>query len=341
MIGFGVAGEVFHAPLIRTTPGLRLAAVVTSDPVRGQRAAARYGAAVLPRAEDVWRSTEYGLAVIAAPNAHHVPLAHASIDAGLPVVLDKPLATAATDAEEIVEHAVSAGVLLSVFHNRRWDGDLLTVQRLLHQGQLSGVTRFESRFERWRPTPKTGWRESGGAADGGGLLLDLGSHLVDQARLLFGPVVTVYAEFDRRRPGVAVEDDVMLSLLHAGGVRSQLWMSAVAAIGGPRFRVLSATGGYVTYGLDGQEEALRAGGSPSDPSWGAEPADTWGRFGTDADSTVVPTERGDYPAYYAGMVRSLRDGAPPPVDPADAVAVAEILDAARQSATDGDVVTLA
>lgn len=340
LVGFGTAGEVFHAPLISTTPGLRLAAVVTGDPARARRVATRYGADVLPQAEDLWRSGAIDLAVIAAPNVAHVPLVQAAIDGGLPIVVDKPMATTAADARDLVAWAAHAGVPFSVFHNRRWDGDLLTVRRLLAEGRLPGVTRFESRFERWRPEPKTGWRESGGATDGGGLLLDLGSHLVDQALVLFGPVSTVYAEVDRRRPGVEVEDDVMLSLTHRSGVRSQLWMSAVAPLAGPRFRVLGAAGGYLSYGLDGQESALRAGRSPADPGWGVEPVSAWGSFGTEGSLETVPTEPGDYPAFYAGMVATLRDGAPPPVDPADAVAVAEVLDAARRSAAVSDVVTL-
>ena len=331
---------MFHAPLISTTPGLRLAAVVTSDAARASRASGRYGAEVLARAENLWGRGDLGLVVIAAPNVAHVPLARAAVQAGVPVVVDKPLALTSGAARDLLAEAAQAGVLLSVFQNRRWDGDLLTVRRLLQTGRLSEVTRFESRFERWRPAPKPGWRESGGEADGGGLLLDLGSHLVDQAVLLFGPVSAVYAELDRRRPGVAVEDDVALSLAHRSGVRSQLWMSAVAAISGPRFRVLGRTGAYVKYGWDGQEAALKAGGTPADPQWGVEPAATWGRFGTDAESEAVPTERGDYPAFYAGVVAALRDGAPPPVDPADAVAVLEVLDAARRSAAGDGVVTL-
>jgi scyllo-inositol 2-dehydrogenase (NADP+) len=341
LIGYGTAGEVFHAPLISATPGLRLAVVVTGDEARGRRAASRYGARVVPRAAELWHIGDIGLVVVAVPNAAHVILARAAVDAGLPVVVDKPLATTAEDARSLLDYAAQAGVFLTAFQNRRWDGDLLTLRRLLGDGRLSGVTRFESRFERWRPMPKPGWRESGGETDGGGLLLDLGSHLVDQAILLFGPVDSVYAEVDRRRPGVEVEDDVMVSLHHRGGVRSQLWMSAVAAIGGPRFRVIGATGAYVIYGLDGQEAALRAGGSPADPSWGLAPEPTWGRFGTDEESVPVPTERGNYPAFYDAVARSLREGTPLPVDPADAVAVLDVLDAARRSATGAGVVTLA
>ncbi len=338
LIGYGIAGEVFHAPLIAATPGLRLDAVVTRVGERGARAAARYGAEIVASVEELWPRRP-GLLVVAAPNDAHVPLARQAVAAGVAVVVDKPLAPTAAEARSLVELADEAGVLLSVFHNRRWDGDLRTVRQLMSDGRLRDVSRFESRFERWRPAPKPGWRESSGE-QGGGLLLDLGSHLVDQALLLFGPVRGVYAELDMRRPGVTVEDDVLITLLHDSGVRSALWMSAVAAMPGPRFRVLSSTGAYVKYGLDGQEDALRAGGWPADADWGAEPAGTWGRWGTEEQAEMVPTERGDYPAYYAGIAVALRTGALPPVDPADAVAVAEVLDAARRSAAELRLVAL-
>jgi predicted dehydrogenase len=227
-----------------------------------------------------------------------------------------------------------------VFQNRRWDGDFRTVRRLVEDGQLGDVYRFESRFERWRPTPKAGWRESGGPDDGGGILLDLGSHLIDQALELFGPVSTVYGEADRRRPDVLVDDDAFVALTHAGGTRSHLWMSAVAARLGPRFRVLGGRAGYTKYGLDGQEAALRAGGSPADDGWGTEPPDTWGVLGTDADSRRVPTLPGTYEGFYADVRDALTGGAPLPVDPASSVQVLEIVEAARRSAETGAPVRL-
>jgi predicted dehydrogenase len=178
--------------------------------------------------------------VVAAPNRAHVPLARTAIDLGKAVVVDKPLALTAAEGRALVDAARARGVLLTVFQNRRWDGDLLTVRRLLTEGALGDVYRFESRFERWRPTPKPGWRESGAPEEGGGVLVDLGSHLVDQAASCSGPVSQVYAELDRRRPGVQVDDDAFVALTHASGVRSHLWMSAVAAQLGPRLRVLGA-----------------------------------------------------------------------------------------------------
>jgi predicted dehydrogenase len=340
VVGYGLAGSVFHAPLIAAEPRLRVAAIVTSSPERAERARAAYpGVRVAPSADELFeRPGGIGLVVIATPNRTHAPLARAALAAGLPVVVDKPFAVTVAEAEELVGFADKAGLVLSVFQNRRWDGDFLTVRRLVADGRLGDVHRFESRFERWRPVPKGGWREVGSVEDGAGLLYDLGSHLVDQALTLFGPVTSVYCELDRRRAGVRADDDAFLALTHASGVRSHLWMSAVAARPGPRFRLLGSAGAYVTYGLDPQEDALRAGRRPGDGSgpWGALPADRWGRVGADgagdADAEPVETVPGDYPAFYAAMADALLDGGGVPVDPLDAVATLRVLAEARRTA---------
>jgi scyllo-inositol 2-dehydrogenase (NADP+) len=340
LLGYGVAGEHFHAPLINATPGLDLAAIVTSDTERAARAVARYPQVVVhQRPYEIFAgAAEYDLVVIATPNASHVSLATAALDAGLPVVVDKPLATTSADAQRLVDHAKAAKLLLTVFQNRRWDGDFLTLQRLIHNGDLGTVWRFESRFERWRPQPKPGWRESGDPADGGGILADLGSHLVDQALVLFGPVTRVYATLDRRRPGVSVEDDACLELAHASGVRSTLWVSAVAADLGPRLRVLGSRAAYVVDGLDCQEDSLRAGEDPASPGWGKESPKRWGRVGAGDESHAVPRGPGQYPVFYSKVRDALRLAGPVPVKPEDAVATLRVLDAARRSAARSEVV---
>lgn len=334
LIGYGLAGAVFHAPLVAAEPGLRLAAIVTSDEERRARAAADHPEAeLLASADDVWAAPErFDLVVVAAPNRAHVPLVRAAIAARLPVVVDKPLAATAEEARALVDEAEEAGVALTVFQNRRWDGDLLTVRRLLDAGELGAVHRFESRFERWRPEPKAGWRERADPAEGGGVLLDLGSHLVDQALLLFGPAAHVYAELDVRRADAVVEDDAFIAITHASGVRSHLWMSAVAAHLGPRMRVLGDRAAYVKEGLDGQEEALRDGASPAgDPAWGAEPAERHGSVVAGREHRPVGTEPGAWPRFYAQVAAALRGEGPMPVDPRDAVRTLEVLDTARRS----------
>jgi scyllo-inositol 2-dehydrogenase (NADP+) len=218
---------------------------------------------------------------------------------------------------------------------------MLTVRRLLGEDAVGAVTRFESRFERWRPAVRTeAWRERGDPGEAGGLLFDLGSHLVDQALVLFGRPTHVYAEAERRRPGAAVDDDTFVALAHRDGVRSHLWMSTVAALPQARMRLLGLAGAYVKDGLDGQEEALRNGRRPGEPDWGRERPERWGRLARDDEITQIETEPGAYQRFYAGVERWLREGGAPPVDPADAVIGLEILEAAFASAEAADVVAL-
>ncbi|MES9519906.1 Gfo/Idh/MocA family protein [Streptomyces capoamus] len=348
LIGYGLAGSVFHAPLIAATEGLALDTVVTSSPERQQQARAEFPDVRLAAgAQELFdRADDLDLVVVASPNKTHVPLATAALEAGLPVVVDKPVAGTAAEARELAALAEQRGLLLSVFQNRRWDNDFLTLSRLLADGELGDPWRFESRFERWRPRPKGGWRESGDPAEIGGLLYDLGSHVVDQALVLFGPVTEVYAETDIRRPGAETDDDTFLALTHASGVRSHLHVSATTAQLGPRFRVLGSRAGYVKYGLDPQEAALREGGRPGAvEDWGAEDQSLWGRIGSgesplSGGGTPVPTLPGDYPAYYAAVAAALRGAGPNPVTALEAAAALDVLEAARRSARDKVTVTL-
>jgi predicted dehydrogenase len=338
LVGYGVAGAYFHAPLIHATPGLSLAAVVTRNVERQAEVGARYGAVGLAEVEDLWGRCD--LVVVASPNRTHVALTAAALEQGVPVVVDKPLARTAEEGRELVRLAKERGVMLTVFQNRRWDGDFLTVRRLVGEGALGGVRRFESRFERWRPVPKGGWREAGGLEEVGGLLYDLGSHLVDQALHLLGPVHEVYCESDVRRDGVASDDDTFVALTHAGGVRSHLWVSSVAARLGPRFRVLGSAAGFVKHGMDVQEERLRAGAAPDAPGFGEDEEARWGVLGTDDEHRVVRTEPGAYLDFYRGVVAAVRDGAAPPVDPESAVEALSVIEAARLSADRRIVVRL-
>lgn len=332
IVGYGLAGAVFHAPLVVAEPRLRVAAVVTSSAERAEQARRDHpGVRVAASADALLSDPDaLDLVVIATPNRTHAPLARQALAAGLPVVVDKPFALTVAEAESVIDEAERAGLPLTVFQNRRWDSDFRTVRRLIDEGRLGTVRRFESRFERWRPVSKGGWREVGAADDGAGILYDLGSHLVDQALTLFGPVTGIYCELDTRRPDVQADDDAFLALTHASGVHSHLWMNAVAPQLGPRLRVLGSENGYVTYGLDPQEDALRAGRRPGDGTpWGAVEPERWGLFGTEGTAEPIPSEPGDYPAFYAGVADALLDGAPVPVDPRDAVATLRILERAR------------
>jgi scyllo-inositol 2-dehydrogenase (NADP+) len=339
IIGYGLAGRVFHAPLIAATRGLEVTSVVTASPERQTQVAADHPQArVLSSPERLWERRDHDLVVIATPNDTHVALASAAIDHGLPVVVDKPLAVSATRAELLVARAQRAGVLLTVFQNRRWDFDHLTLLRLLGGGHLGSVFRYESRFERWRPSPKPGsWRETLPPDEGGGLLLDLGSHLVDQALTLFGPVSHVYAEVEARR-GLPTDDDVFIALRHASGTISHLRASAVTGAPGPRLRVLGTDAAFVLARLDSQEDRLRAGVRPDTvPDWGVEPEAHRGRLVTGDASVPVPGERGDWPRFYDLLATALREGGPPPVDPVDAVAALRVIEQARESAATATV----
>jgi predicted dehydrogenase len=333
LIGYGLGGAAFHAPFIAATPGLRLTAIVTRDAERQRTAAREYsGVRIIDDVSQLWdASLGLDLVAISTPNRTHVPLAMSAIAAGMHVVVDKPIAPSSSEARAVAKAARQRGVLIIPFQNRRWDGDFLTLRRLLSDGAVGTPLRFESRFERWRAVPTGGWRERGAPDEAGGLLFDLGSHLIDQALVLFGPVRDVYAHFDRRREGVEADDDTFVALTHASGVRSHLYMSAVAAQAAPRFRLLGRSGAFTKWGLDVQEDALRAGARPGGTDWGTDPEERWGTLGIDGQTQRVPTERGDYSAFYTGVARAIRGEGPAPVDIADAIAMVEVIEAARAS----------
>ncbi|WP_433479149.1 Gfo/Idh/MocA family oxidoreductase [Spirillospora sp. CA-142024] len=342
LIGYGTGGSVFHAPLISSVPGMRLAAVVTGSPERQRAVRERYPEAeVVENADRLWgASGACDLVVIAAPNRQHVPLARAALTSGVPVVVDKPVAASATEARSLAALSAVRGLPVFPFHNRRWDGDYQTAWRLVTSGALGDVQRWESRFERWRPEVKKSWKESADPRDAGGILYDLGSHLIDQAVALFGRPTRVYAEVDTRRPGATAPDDVFVALTHPGGTRSHLWMSATAAQLGPRFRVLGSRASYTAPGMDGQEEQLRAGLTPKHPGYGIAPPESYGLLGTPGHETPEATAPGAYQDFYAGVLRTLREDAPPPVTLTDAINGLEVIEAALRSAREATVIEL-
>jgi predicted dehydrogenase len=262
---------------------------------------------------------------ISPPAATHIDLVEEAIGLGLAVVCDKPFALDAASARGAVKAAGKAGAVLSVYQNRRWDSDLLTVRRLIADDAIGRVTRFESRFEKFRPgvAPRPA---------GGGALRDFGSHLVDQALLLFGPVDRVHAEVHVVEGGL--DDDFFLALRHTGGVHSLLWGSSVQGAPGPRFRVTGTTGTYVVGGVDGQEQMLVEGRSPATEGdkWGLEPPERWGRIHRGDKAEGVPSERGRWDTFYPAFAAAVRGAGTVPVDASDAVHALEVLDRARAKA---------
>lgn len=334
LAGYGAGGRVFHAPLLAAAAGCAFLGVVTTSAQRRARVAedhpglATYGS--LAELADAGAEA----VTVSTPAATHTALVQEALRLGLAVVCDKPFALDARTARETVRLAEQLGRPLTVYQNRRWDSDFRTVRRLVRGDALGTVTRFESRFERFRPEP-------GPAPAGGGTLLDLGSHLVDQAQLLLGPATRVYAELHAREDEAGLDDDVFVALTHAGGAHAHLWASRRQGAPGPRFRVAGTTGTYVVAGLDGQEALLRAGRSPAGESeWGVEPEQAWGELRRGGPGGPVRSERGAWDAFYPAFARAVRGEGPLPVDPWDAVATAEVLDAARVSAATGQVVQL-
>ncbi|WP_374008655.1 Gfo/Idh/MocA family oxidoreductase [Leifsonia sp. LS-T14] len=321
LIGYGVAGRVFHAPFLAADPLFELAAVVTSQ---ADRLAADHPSAVaVPDVDALLAQPGLDLVVVASPTPWHVAHATAAVDAGVATVVDKPFAPDAASGRALIERAQAAAVPFTVFQNRRWDGDFRTLRRLVADGALGDVRRFESRFEWWKPSADDSWKSTTAAAEGGGILFDLGAHLIDQALLLFGPARVEHAEVRNRRGGEA-DDDVFVVLEHDAGTTSHLWMSAVAPIAGPRFRVLGSRSGFLSWGLDPQEGQLAGGMRPGDPHLGRAPAPA--RLGSDAHPDEVTLAPGDYAAFYRELAASLRDGAPLPVDPRDSLAALELID---------------
>ena len=332
LVGYGFGGRHFHAPLLASAPGCDLLGVVTTSPQRQALVREHLGRPSFASLRELADAGAEAVA-ISTPVDTHVPLTQEALRLGLAVVCDKPFSPDAASARETVELARSSGLVLAAYQNRRWDSDFLTVRRLVDEGRLGDVRRVESRFERFRP-------DGGPGAAGGGALLDLGSHLVDQALLLLGPATAVYAE--RHVGGDGLDDDVFVALTHAGGAHAHLWASWRQGAPGPRFRVAGTAGAYVVGGLDGQEAALVAGESPATlgDRWGVEPESAWGRLHRGDAGEVVPPERGAWDGFYPAFAAAVRGEGPVPVDPADTVAVARVLDAARASAASGQVVDL-
>ncbi|MGO4491210.1 Gfo/Idh/MocA family oxidoreductase [Arthrobacter sp. 2YAF22_2] len=334
--GFGLSGSVFHTPLIAANPAFSLDTIATSDAGRTASAAARYPSAriVDTPAEILELAGSLDLLVLGTPPATHYPLAKAALQAGLDVVVDKPFTVRSDQGAELIGLAARLGRVLTVFQNRRWDGDFLTVRGLLDSGVLGPVTRYESSFERWSPEVTKAWKAAAGTDDGGGVLFDLGTHLLDQAVQLFGPAAVVYAELAARRPGAPADDDVFVALRHESGVTSHLSMNLLCAQQGPRFRLLGSEGGFTKHGVDPQEPYLAAGGGPLDADYGVEDREWAGLLGRDGHLERLPNERGAYPEFYRILAEKLHDGGassalPVPVNPDDAVEVLKLIEQAR------------
>ncbi|MGO9322994.1 MAG: Gfo/Idh/MocA family oxidoreductase [Terracidiphilus sp.] len=333
LIGFGMAGRVFHAPLISSVEGLELAAVMERS---SNKAAERYPGITTHRSvETMLADKSLRLLVVATPNGTHFPLAKEILKVGKNVVVDKPMTLTSAEAAELIALSWKHKALLVPFHNRRWDSDFLTVRKLLDEGLLGRLVAFESRLDRWRPARLTErlWKED--AEAGGGTLLDLGPHLADQALVLFGKSEAVSADVVREKDGPGANDSFTVRLRYPG-LSVTLGANGLSLPAAPRFHLRGTGGGYVKKGVEPQEAALGKIARIDDRNWGQELAAHWGvlHVGIDGGSVSrpVPAVPGDYRLFYAGVRDALEGLGPAPVTAVDGWRVARLLEWAAESA---------
>jgi scyllo-inositol 2-dehydrogenase (NADP+) len=331
LVGFGMAGRVFHGPLLNSVEGIELAAVMERS---SNRAAERYPSITTYRSlEEILGDDSLDLFVVATPSASHFDVASQILKAGKNVVVDKPLSIRSEQIAQLIRLAGEKSVLLAPFQNRRWDSDFLTVQKVLHKGLLGKLVFFESRFDRWRPVPPTDrlWKED---PSSGGVLVDLGTHQVDQALTLFGKPQAVEADVLLEREWAKVNDGFEIRLRY-DGFTAVLGANCLSIPARPRFHLRGSKGNYWKSGLDPQEAALNLVAKIDDPNWGKEPQSAWGALHTDiGGGTVtqpVETLRGDYRHYYAGIRDALLGKSPAPVKAVEAWRTARVLEWAAES----------
>lgn len=334
IVGYGYATATFHAPLIASVSGLALTAISTRSPPKVIADWPQVDVCESP--QTLFARPDIDLVIIPTPNETHHPLAAQALAAGKHVVVDKPFTLDVAQARDLIQRADQAQRVLSVFHNRRWDADFLTLKSVLTGGQLGRVTHFESHFDRYRPVVRPRWRESG--APGSGLWYDLGSHLIDQALQLFGRPRTLMLDLARERDG-ATADDSFHAVLRYEGLRVVLHASALVAHLGPRFAVHGTRGSFTKFGLDTQEDALKSGRRPGAADWGVDPLVPTLTLaeGDRLADTPLRCERGDYPSYYAGVRDAVLRRGPNPVPAEDALQVIELIELGLESARSGRV----
>ncbi len=334
IVGFGMGARVFHAPLISSVAGLELAAVVERTT---NNAAQRYPHITTCRSlNDLLADSSLDLIVVSTPSGTHFEVARQILDSGKNVIVDKPMSVTSAEIAQLIQLAAARHVFLIPFHNRRWDSDFQTIQKLLHEGSLGRLVSLESRFDRWRIAPPTArlWKED--PSFGGGVLLDFGTHLADQALVLFGKPEAVDAQILCERDWARVNDAFTLRLRYPS-LTVVLAVNSLSAPPGPRFHMRGTKGNYWKSGLDPQEAALNKITRIEDPAWGQEPPADWGRLHIDVDGAMITRPvapiPGDYRLYYAAVRDALLGKAPAPVAAADAWRVARLLEWAQESSS--------
>lgn len=330
VIGYGLSATVFHLPLIAHNHAYELVAVSTSQ---DERARSEWPALdCYPTGAALIEKTAADLVIITAPNEVHFDLTRAALRAGRHVVIEKPMANTLAEAEALLALSQETGRLLVPFHNRRWDGDFLTVEKLIQAGRLGEIRHFESHFDRFRPQVRNRWREQPGP--GGGVWFDLGPHLVDQALCLFGPPLAVTARCLSLREHSEATDNFHV-LLHYPAWEVVLHASTFAAGPNIRFQVQGTGGSFVKYGLDSQEARLRSGERPNTAQWAMEEESAFGTLYTETTSEIIPTELGGYQAFYIQLAAAMDGGGKAPVSVEDALTGIALIELAEESHRQG------
>ncbi|CAM2922331.1 oxidoreductase [Paenibacillus sediminis] len=339
IIGFGLSGSVFHAPIIETIKEFSLKTVVSSD---ANKVHQRYPhVSVVSDVDQLFSDAEIDLVVISSPNVTHYEYARKAIEAGKHVVVEKPFTVTSQEAEQLIALAKQHGVVLTVYQNRRWDNDFLTIQKLISGGTLGRLSVYEAHFDRYRPEVRNRWREKEGP--GSGMLYDLGAHLIDQALTLFGKPKTIWADLRAEREGAEAIDyfhlvfgyDHMRVILHSGSlVRQQ----------GPRFVLHGTKGSYIKFGMDPQEDQLRQGKAPGDLGWGEDKRELYGQLTTEIGGLTVEsrveTVPGRYETFYQGVAEAIMIGKTAPVTAEEARDTIRMIEYALQSHQEGRVISV-
>ncbi len=326
LIGFGYSGETFHAPVIRAVEGLKLTKVVSSNPQKVYDACPEV--IVEDSIEALLTDEAIELVILTTPNEYHYPMALKALEAGKHVVLEKPFVVSVEEGEHLIQVAREKGCLLSVYHNRRYDNDFLTIQKLINEEKLGEIMTFEAHYDRYRIEVRNRWREQN--KKGSGILFDLGSHLIDQALTLFGVPDSLSADVIAQREE-GQTDDYFHLVLHYGRKRVLLHAGSLVKKHGPRYQIHGMDGSFLKWGIDPQEEALKLGKVPGDVGWGKGESKCDGVLTNDDGETVIPTVPGSYQTYYKEMQRAIREDGAPPVSALDALNVIKVIELALKS----------
>ncbi|MFL8936053.1 oxidoreductase [Rossellomorea oryzaecorticis] len=336
LAGYGFSGQSFHRPLLQHSKDYHIHTVMSSNKEKVQKDIE--GARVVQTLDELLQE-DIELVVITTPNHLHYSMIKQSLHAGKHVVVEKPFVTSSSEGEELIALAEEKGLLLSVFHNRRWDADFLTIKKLLEEKRLGKVATYEAHFDRYRPQVKDRWKEN--KIDGGGVLYDLGSHLIDQALCLFGTPQWVFADVFSQRDQDKAEDYFHIVMGYEG-MRVSLNSRSMVLDPGPRYQVHFRSGSYMKYGMDRQEADLKEGLDPYSESWGQENESAWGTLsvtdGKKVDTVKLPSEKGDYTLFYQGIREAIRNNDTSPVKAAEALEVIRIIEACKESSSYGKVV---